>query len=174
MRHERNSRARDRFDLLDVTYAAFQFHRLRANVHKLSCSLHRLRRRVVAVNRHIGDKEGLFHTASRSACVMQHLFERHPRGVLITEHHHAHRIAHENNVDPAFVEQTPRWIIIRCKRGDFLAAPFHSAKLVDRVQHHQLFVRRITLVDSLSCASNSRTVLLWPGKIKSGRMSASG
>jgi hypothetical protein len=89
-------------------------------------------RRIVSVNRHVCDKQGLFYTPSHRAGVVQHLGQRNLRCVLITEHHHANRIAHENDVDTTFVEQTRRGIIVGRKRGDFLAALFHLAKILHR------------------------------------------
>ena len=77
MRHERDSRLGDRFDLRNMAGAAFELYCLRASGDKLFRCFHCLLGRVVAVDRHIGDKQGLFHATSDRARVMQHLIERH-------------------------------------------------------------------------------------------------
>ena len=89
MRQERNARARDRFNLRHVTRAAFEFHRLGANIDKLLCRRQCLLRRVVTVNRHIGHEQCALGSARDGPGVMQHFFERHTRRVFVTEHHHA-------------------------------------------------------------------------------------
>ena len=130
VRHKRDACFGNRFDLRDMARAAFELHRLRAGINESFCSFHGLLRRVVTVNRHIGDEQCLFHAASRRARVMQHLFQRHTRGVLIPKHHHSHRIAHEDDVDAAFVEQSRGGIIVSRQRSDFLTALLHLAKIL--------------------------------------------
>ena len=127
--HERNARGGDGFDLGNVAGAAFELHPLCANVDKLFRRRQSLLGCVVSANRHIGDKQGALHSARDRAGVMQHLLERHARGVFVPEHYHPQGIAHQNDVDPAFIEQTRGRIIVGCERGDFFAALLHFSKI---------------------------------------------
>ena len=72
-----------------MTRSAFELDRLRAGIDKFPGSRRSLLRRVVSVNWHIGHEQCLFYPASHRAGVMQHLFQRHTGGVLVTKHHHA-------------------------------------------------------------------------------------
>src|SRR4051812_38556238 len=103
---------------------------------------------------------------------MDNLLQRDLRRVGITEHHHAKRIADQDDVDAAFIQQSRRWIIVGGQGGHLFPAPFHLAKVLHG--SYQTFVRRDTLADSGSKASNSLTVFFCPGKVNSGRISASG
>ena len=127
--HERNARAGDRFNLGNVAGAAFELHPLRANIDKLFRRRQSLLGCVVGANRHVGDEQGALDATRHRARVMQHLFERHARGVFIPEHHHAQRIAHQDNIDPTFIEQARRRIIVSRQRGNFLATLFHFSKI---------------------------------------------
>ena len=129
VRHERNAFLCDRFDLRDMTRAAFELHRLRARVDKLFRRRDRLFGGVVGVNWHVRDEQRLFCPACRRARVMQHLFQRYRRRVLVPKHNHAQRVADQDDVDAGFVEQPRRGIIVCGQRGDFLAALFHLAKI---------------------------------------------
>ena len=102
--HKRNACLCDRFDLRDMTRAAFELYRLGAGVDKSPRRSQRLLARVVSVNRHIGDEQRLFHAASRCARMMQHFFQRYGRRVFVTKHHHAQRVPHKDDVDSAFIK----------------------------------------------------------------------
>src|SRR5207249_9202684 len=49
-----------------------------------------------------------------------------------TKYNHPHRVAHENDVDAAFVEQSRRGIIVSRQRGDFLTPFFYLPKILHR------------------------------------------
>ena len=102
----------DRFDLRDVTYPAFQFHSLRAGLDQRARRRDSLRGIIVGMDRKIGHQQGAFHPARHGPGVMDHFRERDLRGVFVAEHHHTQRVAHQDDVDPAFIEQTSGRIII--------------------------------------------------------------
>src|SRR6478735_4440111 len=60
---------------------------------------------------------------------MQHFVQCYIRGVLITKNYHAYGVAHEDDVDPALIEQTGGGIIVRRERGNLLTAPLHLPKI---------------------------------------------
>ena len=84
------------------------------------------------MNRHIRNEQRLFHAARRCPRMMQHFFQCDTRGVLITKYNHPHRVAHENDVDAAFVEQSRSGIIVSRQRGDFLTPFFYLPKILHR------------------------------------------
>ena len=69
----------------------------------------------------IGHEQSPLYSARRRPGVVQHFLERHLGRVFVTEHDHADRIADEDDVDPAFIEQTGGRIIISGQRGDAFA-----------------------------------------------------
>ena len=174
VRHKWNTCTRDRFDLTYPACAALQLHPMRTGRDKLSRRLQPLLRCVVGVNRHVGDEQCPLHSARDRTRVMQHLVERDRRRIFIPKDDHPDRIAHQNDIDPAFIQQPGGRIIVSRQRGDFFTAAFHLAKLLDQTGHYHFSIRHSTLADSSSSASNSRTVAVCFGKTSSGRISASG
>src|SRR6266446_5251398 len=65
--------------------------------------------------------------------MMQHFIQSYLRRVFVTEHNHPQRIANQDNVEAAFIEQTRGWIIVSSQRGDALAALLHFTKFFCRV-----------------------------------------
>src|ERR1051326_9578798 len=61
--------------------------------------------------------------------MMQHFIQGYLGGVRVTENYHAYRVAHEDDVDAALVEQTGRRIIVCRERGYLLPALLHLAKV---------------------------------------------
>src|SRR6266446_1980025 len=130
--------------------------------------------------------------------MMQHFIQSYLRRVFVTEHNHPQRIADQDNVEAAFIEQTRGWIIVGSQRRDALAALLHFTKFFSRVHsaksrrvellpespgvvetppsnsNYHLSVRRIILAGSGNCASSSPTLFVCPGKRKSGAMSHNG
>src|SRR5271168_757079 len=51
---------------------------------------------------------------------MHHFIERHRQRVLITEHHHAERIANQQNIHARFIEKQRGVIVVGCEAGNFL------------------------------------------------------
>src|SRR5271168_4646261 len=51
---------------------------------------------------------------------MHHFIERHRQRVLITEHHHAERIANQQNIHARFIEKQRGGIVVGCEAGNFL------------------------------------------------------
>ena len=68
--------------------------------------------------------------AARVWCSISAIVTR--RGVGITEHNHAQRIAHQDERHAAFIEQPGHGKIVGGERGDFFAAPF-MARMVSAV-----------------------------------------
>src|SRR5205807_3041812 len=65
--------------------------------------------------------------------MMQHFIQSYLGRVFVAEHNHPQRIADQDNVEAAFIEQTRGWIIIGGQRGDALAALLHFTKFFCRV-----------------------------------------
>src|SRR5436305_13438080 len=65
--------------------------------------------------------------------MMQHFIQSYLGCVFVAEHNHPQRIADQDNVEPAFIEQTRGWIIVGSQRRDALAAPLHFTKFFCRV-----------------------------------------
>src|SRR6266481_6200998 len=65
--------------------------------------------------------------------MMQHFIQSYLGRVFVAEHNHPQRIADQDNVEAAFIEQTRGWIIVGSQRGDALAAPLHFTKFFCRV-----------------------------------------
>src|SRR5271168_1848169 len=51
---------------------------------------------------------------------MHHFIERHRQRVLITEHHHAERIANQQNIHARFIEKQRGGIVVGRYAGNFL------------------------------------------------------
>ena len=151
------------------------------------------------MNRHIRDEQCLFDPSRGRAGVVQHLVQCYIRSVRITQNHHAHGVAHEDDVDATLIEQTRSGIIVCRERGNLLAAPLHLAKIfhcacsqdqlaiserkLSRKRRcsagfacsiYQLSAKRTTAPESLKSASKSLTVFFSPNKTNSGRISVSG
>ena len=64
---------------------------------------------------------------------MQHFIQSYLGRVFVAEHNHPQRIADQDNVEAAFIEQTRGWIIVGSQRRDALAASLHFTKFFCRV-----------------------------------------
>jgi len=79
---------------------------------------------------HVGDKEGAFHSARHGSGVVNHFFQCHLGSVFVTKHNHSDGIANENDVDPTFVEQPCRWIIVGGQRCNTFAPQLFISELL--------------------------------------------
>ena len=89
MCHERNACAHDCLNLRDVAEAAFEFHPFRSDIPQRSRRFQRLFRRVVGMDRHVGDKQRALYSSPNGPGVMQHFIERHLSRILVTKHNHS-------------------------------------------------------------------------------------
>ena len=80
------------------------------------------------MNGHVRDKQGALHTPPDGSGVMQHFVERHLSSILVTEHNHSDRIAYQNDIQPTFIEQTGRRIIVGRQRSDAFAPSLHFSE----------------------------------------------
>ena len=94
----------NRLDASRVRGAALELDCLRARPHQIPRSRHCLFGCVVSANREINHQKCAFHCTRHRAGVVQHFRQRDISGVFITEHHHADRIAHQDDVDPTLIE----------------------------------------------------------------------
>src|SRR5689334_8432782 len=108
-----------------MTDAALKFYRLRTRLDKDSRRLQRLFWSVVAVDRHVSHNQRTLYPAGNRASMMHHLVEHHLRGVFVTQYNHSDRIADQDDVEAAFIEQTRRRIIVSSQRGDAFSASLH-------------------------------------------------
>src|SRR5688572_27572264 len=126
------------------------------------------------MNRQIAHDQGLLHSARDGPSMMHHLSQRHLRGVFISENHHAQGIAHQDDVDPAFVEQPRSRIIVGGQGRHPLAPPFSVAKILHGVRLYHSKSTRTTAVASGNRRSKTLTDSVCFGRTKSGLISASG
>ena len=80
----------------------------------------------------IRDQQGALHTSRYGSGVMDHFRERDLGGVFVAKNDHADRIANQNDVNPAFVQQPAGWIIVGGQRRDTFAPQFLVAKILHR------------------------------------------
>src|ERR1051325_3343919 len=82
---------------------------------------------------------------------MQHFVQRYIRRIVVTEDHHAYRVAHENDVDATLIEQARSRIIVRRQRRDLLTAFFHLLEIF-----HTPARRKISRpLQNASCGENA-------------------
>ena len=74
------------------------------------------------MDRQIADDESLRLGAGDGGHVVQHVIERDVGGVRKPEHHHAQRIADQQDVHAAFIEQAGGRVIVGGERGDRASA----------------------------------------------------
>ena len=114
-----------------------QFHTRPLDLHRLGASFfdephsigHALRQTaVIAAKRHIGHHQRPAHRSANSACVMQHLVHSNGQGIVMAQHHHGQRIAHQNHVDSGLVDQARSGVVVSRQRSNWLALALHPGK----------------------------------------------
>ena len=75
---------------------------------------------VIGAEGHVGDDEGVFCAASNGAGVVDHLVERHGKGVVVAEDDHAERVADEQDVYASLVGQARSRVVVGGETDDFL------------------------------------------------------
>ena len=120
--HHGNAGGGDGADFFRLADAAFEFHRLRPGGDEAAGGFQRLLRRVVGVDRQIADDQRLRLGAGDGGHVVQHVVERDVGGVRKSEHHHAERIADEQHIHAAFVEQAGGGVVVGGQHRDRAAA----------------------------------------------------
>jgi len=79
---------------------------------------------LVAHEGHIADQEGVFRPARHRPAVVDHVCHGDLQGVLVAQHHHAQRVAHQDGVDTHLVERRGGGVVVRRQHGDGFAALF--------------------------------------------------
>ena len=67
---------------------------------------------------HVGHQEGALHPAAHGAGVVQHLLHGDRQGVLVAQHDHAERVAHQHHVDAGLVDQARAGVVVGCEAGN--------------------------------------------------------
>src|SRR5438270_11620411 len=109
----------------DMTGTPLVFNLFPTRFYTIPRRLQRLFWSVVAVDRHVSYDQRTLHSPGNRASVMHHLIEHHLRRVFVTQHNHSDRIADQDDVEAAFIEQTRRRIIVSSQRGDAFSASLH-------------------------------------------------
>src|SRR6185436_15969498 len=103
-------------------FAAFELHRIGERLlHQARGALERLRRRAVGEKRQVRDDEGLGRAAARRARVVHHVGERHRKGRVVAEHHHAERVTHQDEIDARFGDEARGRKVVRGEHGEAAA-----------------------------------------------------
>ena len=70
---------------------------------------------------HIGDEQRALGPPTGSAGVVQHLIHAHGHGVLVAQHHHGQRVAHQDHVNAGLIHQARGGIVVGGQASDALA-----------------------------------------------------
>ena len=107
--------------------AAFELHSAAAGLlHEPRRVLHRvLPAGLVAAERHIADDQCVLRAADYGLSVMQHVVHRHRQRRVITEDHHAERVANENDVSPAILDEPRGRTVVGRHHHDLRAIVLH-------------------------------------------------
>ena len=89
-------------------------------------------RRRIRAERHVGDQQRLAQAARDAAHVVDDVVDRHRQRAVVALHHHAERIADEQGVHPAVVEQPGEGGVVGGQHGDRLARGVHRLQAVQR------------------------------------------
>ncbi len=106
--------------------AAFDFYRLGSTIFHEADRVTQAVAHAHVVRRigHVGDQESVLHSAAYRAHVVKHLLHGDRQGVLVAQHDHAQRVAHQDDVDAGFVDQPCAGVVIRCQTGNQFVALF--------------------------------------------------
>ena len=124
--HDGNACGGDGADFVGLADAAFEFDGLGTGRDEAAGGRERLLGRVVSVNRQVADDEGLRPGTGNGGDVVQHVVERDVGGVGEAKHDHPERVADEQNIHAAFVEQAGAGVVVGREDGD-TASAFASA-----------------------------------------------
>ena len=128
--HYRDAHLHHATDGADDRQAALHLHRGGAGLQQASSVADRLLdAHLIGHEGHVGHHERALSAAGHGARVVQHVVERHRQRVLVAEHHHAHRVAHEQHVDAGAVEKPRHRRVVGGEHGNLLAAAFPLAQV---------------------------------------------
>ena len=133
MAHHGDAGADELLDQLDVMRAALELDRETAAYFDEATSVGEplFDRRLIRHERHVADDVRPPHAANHRAAVVRHLFEGHRERGVVALDDHAERVADEQHVGAAFIEEPPERRVVRGQDGDLLASLFHLPKGVD-------------------------------------------
>lgn len=126
MGHYRNSGLYNGLDLRNDFHTALQLHRIApAFFHKASrIGYGLIDGCLIGHKRHIDDHKGIFRTPGHGGAMMDHIFHRYGKGILITENHISERITDKNSVNSGVINQTCHRIIIGSHIDSFFPSAF--------------------------------------------------
>ena len=114
MAHHRDLGVEDRVHRVDALAPTFELHRRRSGAHEprgVGDGL--LAREVVAHPRQVGDDERARLRARDRTGVVRHVVDRDVQRVVVAEHDHRDRVAHEDHVDARGVDRSCRGCVVR-------------------------------------------------------------
>ena len=76
---------------------------------------------LVGQERHVADDQGVLRAAGDGGAVVDHVFDGHGQGVLVTEHHVAQRVADEDAVDAGLILELGGGVIVGREHGELAA-----------------------------------------------------
>lgn len=87
---------------------------------------------LVAPKGHVTDDEARRRTAPHRLAVVYHVVHRHGLGRVVAQHHHAHAVAHQNNLDARALGVLGRGVVVGGQHGNALALALHVLQLQRR------------------------------------------
>jgi len=82
----------------------------------------------VSIDGEIGDDHSVFGSAGNGGGVVDDVIDGDIGGIWKAEHHHAERIADEENIDTCFVEEASGGVIVGGEDGEFFAPEFSTGE----------------------------------------------
>ena len=123
--HQSPHLGRDLFPALDLDRLASTL------LHQPSRVLQSLGRRyLIGQKGHVRDQKSVLRPAPGGPGVMDHVGHGHRHGGIIAKHDHPQRIADQDDVDPRFLRQTGRWIIIGRQHDDLFTSLLHPQEVI--------------------------------------------
>ena len=121
--HDRNFRVAQAHDQLAALLSALDLHRLGAGfLDKPRGVAHRfVSGQMVRAIGHVGNEQRALGSAPGCAGVVQHLIHAHRHGVLVAQHHHGQRVAHQDHVNAGLIHQARGGIVVGGQASDALA-----------------------------------------------------
>ncbi len=98
-------------------------------------------RALVAHKGHVAYDQGVCCPPHHGCGVMHHLVNGDRKCVLVTQHHHAERVADEKNRDAGFIQEPSRESVVRGEHHELLAAIFVGADIAHGYGHCRLLSR---------------------------------
>ena len=126
--HDGNLVSDESGDLRGVGGAAFEFDGIGAGGEKALGIGDGVVWGGVSIDGEIGDDHSVFGSAGDGGGVMDDVIDGDIGGVWKAEHHHAERIADEENIDAGFVEEASGGVIVGGEDGEFFATEFSTGE----------------------------------------------